>query len=257
MSEAVTETDLNAYVDDQLDLVRRLQVEDYLAHNPRLAARIIADLRARDALRIVLRASMRPAEGPTIDAAARLKCRMRWRRIAETLRRVAAIGLLVGIGWFAHDGARLLSLIGPASGAAAPVFVADAIIAHRTEVVRRQMAETRSQIYNPAEIKARLNIRIPELPANWTVRDVQVFPSHEGDSVEASIVAAALGRVSMFAEHMDTDRVQPPALASHGAERTIYWQSGHQAIALTTSGPSRPLQRVGWALFANAIKPTN
>ena len=73
MSDPVSEADLNAYVDDQLEIVRRLAVERYLTGNPRLAARVIADLRARDALRLVLRTPMRAAEGRTIEAAGRLK----------------------------------------------------------------------------------------------------------------------------------------------------------------------------------------
>ena len=65
--------------------------------------------------------------------------------------------------------------------------------------------------YDPAEIAARMNIEVPKLPPDWAVNDVQIFPSHEGGSVEASIVAASLGRVSMFAAHVDSDQLQPPA----------------------------------------------
>jgi anti-sigma factor RsiW len=258
MSEVVSEADISAYVDDQLDIMRRLAVEEYLARNPQLASRVLSDLRARDALRVVLRAPMRPAERPTIEAATRLKNRMRWRRIADMLRKAAAIVLLIGIGWLAH-GEMGLSLIGGSeAGVDPPIFVADAIIAHRTEQMRRQM-ETQShhQLYNPAEIEARLNIRIPDLPADWAVNDVQIFPSQEGDSVEASIMAASLGRISMFAARMETDQLQPPALARHGAETTVYWQAGHEAIALTTTGTARPLQRAGWTLFASTMKPTH
>jgi anti-sigma factor RsiW len=247
----VSESDLIAYVDDQLDIMRRLAVEDYLARNPQLASRVIADLQARDALRLVLRSPMRPPEGPTIEAANKIRNRMRWRRITDALRKVAAVGLFIGIGWFARGETGLLRFGGIEAGDSAPVFVADAIIAHRTEQVRRQM-ETQShhQNYDPAEIEARLNIKIPALPSDWAVNDVQVFPSQEGGSVEASINAASLGRISMFAARVDTDRLQPPAMAKHDAETTVYWQKGHEAIALTTTGSVRPLQRVGWALFA-------
>ena len=79
---------------------------------------------------------------------------------------------------------------------------------------------------------------------------MQVFPSHEGGSVEASIIAASLGRISMFAAHVDSDQLQPPAMARNSAETTVYWQKGHEAIALTATGAGRSAaaRRMG-ALF--------
>ena len=151
-----------------------------------------------------------------------------WRSITNKLRGVAAIFLFVGIGWFAHAEAGLLHIGGQEAAEVAPDFVTDAIIARRTEQLRRQMnTQSHYQTYDPAEIEARLNIRIPPLPADWAVSDVQIFPSHEGGSVEASISAASLGRISMFAVRRN-HRVQPPAVASDGTETTIYWQSGHR-----------------------------
>ena len=254
MSEVVSEADLNAYIDDQLDNMRRLAVEDYLARNPQLASRVMADLRARDSLRLVLHAPMRAAEGATVEAAARLKHRMMWRSFIGKLRKVAAVGLFMTIGWFAREEVKFLHPGDMETVDEAPVFVADALIAYRTEQMRAEMETPSAQLsYDPAAIEARMNIRIPQLPPNWSVNDVQIFPSHEGGSVEASIVAESLGRISMFAERMDSDRVLPPTLASNGAETTIYWQSGHEAVALTATGSRRPLQRAGWALFANAV----
>jgi anti-sigma factor RsiW len=52
MSDPITEADLLAYVDDQLDVARRIEVEDYLAGNPAKAAEVMADLKDRDALRL-------------------------------------------------------------------------------------------------------------------------------------------------------------------------------------------------------------
>ena len=46
MFDPITEDDLHAYVDDQLDATRRIEVEEHLAHNPEAAARVMADLSA-------------------------------------------------------------------------------------------------------------------------------------------------------------------------------------------------------------------
>src|SRR5687768_17003093 len=97
----IGEDDLNAYVDDQLPLVRRADVEAWLARNPAVAARVMADLSGRDTLRAALGG---PVEhGPRVRAAAaRLERAFAWRATAASLRRAAAIALLVGAGWMAH-----------------------------------------------------------------------------------------------------------------------------------------------------------
>ena len=43
-SVTITECDLQAYVDDQLDAAGRLEVADYLVRHPEAAARVLADL---------------------------------------------------------------------------------------------------------------------------------------------------------------------------------------------------------------------
>ncbi|MGO4839214.1 anti-sigma factor, partial [Rhizobiaceae sp. 2RAB30] len=76
MSDAldpVTDADLDAYVDDQLDVGRRIDVEAFLSVRPETAARVMADLRTRDELRVALagvRGMPRPA---TAEAARRLE----------------------------------------------------------------------------------------------------------------------------------------------------------------------------------------
>jgi anti-sigma factor RsiW len=47
-----TEAEIQAYVDGELDLPRRIEVEAHLEANPALAAQVMADLRLRDALRL-------------------------------------------------------------------------------------------------------------------------------------------------------------------------------------------------------------
>ena len=50
--DPISDADLNAYVDDQLDMRRRIEVEDHLAHHPHVAAQVMADLRSCDELRL-------------------------------------------------------------------------------------------------------------------------------------------------------------------------------------------------------------
>ncbi|MFJ0650948.1 hypothetical protein WLW13_19815, partial [Bordetella bronchiseptica] len=80
--EPVTEIDLNAYVDGQLDPARRIEVEDFLSRHPEEAMRVMADLRQRDALRWALGASQQaPADGADTPTA------VHTRRLARRLER--------------------------------------------------------------------------------------------------------------------------------------------------------------------------
>ncbi len=63
MIDPITDSDLIAFVDGQLDPMRRLEVEAHLAAHPEAAARVMADFHDRDALRASFRERMGP--GPT------------------------------------------------------------------------------------------------------------------------------------------------------------------------------------------------
>src|SRR5262245_37539082 len=97
--EAITEIDLQAYVDGELPIRRRVEVESYLCRHTAEAARIIADLRAGDALRLALAKSPLAPSGATIAAALRLQRGLYRDRIIRSLRRVAGVTIVVGLGW--------------------------------------------------------------------------------------------------------------------------------------------------------------
>ncbi|RWC52435.1 MAG: anti-sigma factor, partial [Mesorhizobium sp.] len=52
MLDPVTDADLDAYVDDQMEVARRIEVEAFLSTQPEVAARVMSDLRTRDELRV-------------------------------------------------------------------------------------------------------------------------------------------------------------------------------------------------------------
>ena len=54
MTHAVSDTDLQAYLDDELDPLHSLAVEAYLARHPAAAAQLMADRRLRTELRLAL-----------------------------------------------------------------------------------------------------------------------------------------------------------------------------------------------------------
>ena len=243
MSDPITETDLLAYVDDQLDPARRIEVEEYLAQNPGAATRVMADLKDRDTLRLIHAAPLpRPAEA-MIGAAVRLERALGWQTLSLKLRRVAAVVALIGFGWFAH-GQVGLGITDSEASPKPPGFVEDALHSHQTALVRaRMVSQLETAAYDPAEILAATGIRLPDLPEGWQVRDAQVFPSRDGHSVEITVDAADLGRVSLFAGHVPVFNVIDPTIARFDEVKTVYWQTGQLAYALTGAGNDKAIEQ--------------
>ena len=248
MFDPITEADLLAYVDDQLDPARRIGVEEHLAQNPNAATRIMADLKARDALRLVHATPLdRPSE-TTLRSAARLKRALAWQELGLKLRRIAAVVAFVGFGWFAH-GQVGLGVTDSVASPKPPAFVEDALHSHETGLLRaRMVSQPEIEAYDPAEILAETGIRIPSLPSGWQVRDVQVFPSRYGHSIEIAVTAGDLGRVSLFAAQAPASELTPPTLAHFEKATAVYWQTGQLAYALTGSGSDKALERAALRL---------
>ncbi|KLK89447.1 hypothetical protein AA309_31370 [Microvirga vignae] len=248
MSDPITETDLLAYVDDQLTPARRIEVEEYLARAPEAAARIMADLKDRDALRLVHAAPLaRPSE-TMLQSAARLERALAWQELGLKLRRIAAVVTLIGFGWFAH-GQVGLGINDSEASPKPPAFVEDALHSHETGLLRaRMISQPEVAAFDPAEILAETGIRLPVLPDNWQVRDAQIFPSRYGHSIEIAIDAEDLGRVSLFAAHVPVFDVIDPTIARFDGAKTVYWQISQLAYALTGNGSDKALERAALRL---------
>ncbi|WP_367161396.1 anti-sigma factor, partial [Mesorhizobium sp.] len=100
--DPVTDADLDAYVDDQLDVARRIEVEAFLSARPEVAARVMSDLRTRDELRVALAGPGAMARTATTDAARRLERVLARDRAFSVLQRAAAAAVLVAAGWLAN-----------------------------------------------------------------------------------------------------------------------------------------------------------
>ena len=248
MSDPITETDLLAYVDDQLDPARRIEVEEHLAHDPEAAARVMADLKDRDTLRLIHAAPLsRPPEN-LFEAAGRLERALAWQALGLKLRRIAAVVTLIGFGWFAH-GQVGLGITDSEASPKPPAFVEDALHSHETGLLRaRMISQPEVEAYDPAEILAETGIRLPALPEDWQVRDAQIFPSRDGHSVEIAIDAGDLGRVSLFAAQAPAFNVIAPTLARFDKAKAVYWQTGQLAYALTGTGSDKAIERAALRL---------
>jgi len=229
-NDPITAFDLDAYVDDQLDMARRIEVEDHLAHHPTIAARVMADMRTRDALRLAFPNPPSTMRAETVEAARRLERVLARARVLGRLQRFATAAVIAAIGWFAH------AEFGTSQSAAAPTpaFVDEALSARRAEAVRIGMrSQPLAATYDPADIRAATNIAMPQLPKGWRVLDVQVVPSPAGPSVELAFEAEGLGRGFLFAARAERFAVTPPVVTRKSDEPVAFWQIGDNAYALT------------------------
>lgn len=242
--DPILEADLVAYVDDRLPALRRIDVEAHLAERPDEAARIMADLRLRDELRLAVTASDAPGSRQLADLARRLQSGLGRRRRLDVLRRVAAVGVFVALGWLAHEGTGPLAVRESVASSAPPVFVGEALAAHQTSLLRSGMdSQVETPAYDPAEILSATAITMPDAPRGWTVRDVQVFPSARGPSVEIALADRQGEPLSLFGVRPGTFEVTKPRTTQSGDLAAAFWQQGPVAYALV--GPADEQDELG------------
>jgi anti-sigma factor RsiW len=242
--DTMPETELDAYIDDQLDAAARLRVETYLARHPLDAARVMADLGMRTTLKLALTASDATAARPqTREAARRLSAGLENRRVWRGLQRVAAIAILVSAGWYANQSFAPFGSGEVNASVPPPDFVDQAMRAHQAAVLRDAMpSQPAGRSYNREDIRAATAIVMPTLPAEWQALDTQIFPSDYGPSVETRIRKADGEMISLFAVrpgHFAVEAVHD--LSLKGGE-AAWWQIGEVAYAVVSTNPQAGLQ---------------
>lgn len=244
--DPICEGDLHSYVDDQLAPTRRIEVEAYLSRHPKVAARVMADLRARDELRLALADRPRIRGAGVGDAARRLERGLARDRVFLRLRRMAAIAAFVGAGWIAHSQLGAFSVTDVVASTPPPAIVTDAMMSHRTALLRGAMAsQPRAPGFDLAEIRSQTAIVLPALPADWRVVDVQVFPSPSGPSVEVSVEAGGAGLVSLYAARPGGFAIGAVATYRQGDLNAATWQLGEVAYALIGKASEKTLAKAG------------
>ena len=247
--DPITETDLHAYVDDQLGVQRRIEVEAHLSRHPQMAAHVMSDLRGRDELRLALADQVMVERPSTHDAARRLSHALSRDVLLGRLRRIAAVIAFIAVGWFGHAAVGSFGITESVASAPPPAFVEDATRAHRTALVRASMhSQPGSPNYDREEIRSATAIVVPDLPKGWRVLDVQVFPSTYGPSVEMAIQSEALGTLSLFAVRPGSFNVRPITVAAEDGVAAIYWQIGEVAYVLVGKAESRALENAAAGL---------
>lgn len=228
MDETVTDIDLDALIDGQLDLARRYEVETWLAARPVEAAAVMGDFSRRTALRLIAEretVAPSPALAALVAAAPERepRSRMRWAIAAALLLAVCT------------------GLSGPSpfrpSLAPPPDYLDDAVQSHEATLVRTQLKAPR-EVSAPLlrSVGTAIRIRLPVLPRGWKLQDIQVFPSDDGPSVQLLIDTGDRGQVSLFAVRSDSEERVAPVLTRFDGETVAFWEVAGQSFVLIGEG---------------------
>lgn len=247
MVERISEIDLQAYIDGELDTASRIAVEAYLESHPETAARVMRDMRLRDEIRLFLSESDDLAPACTEAAMRRLLGRSRLRRPGPLARNAAAAMALLALGWLAHDftmpdGLLPNHLVGRLSN-----LIDEAAEAHQAALTELAAAspiivdepQTLAEKVLAPEDGAR-----PQLPSLDALLDMvgsQLVPWDGGIAIQV-IYRDADGRaLTLFAARVDKSEVLPPAVARLDGLTLVHWQDGPYAFALSGDVPAADL----------------
>jgi anti-sigma factor RsiW len=246
--EHITEFELSAFIDDQLEGADRRAVQDYLSRHPDLAARVMADLAVRDSLRLVI-----PAPGTTrpetLFAARMLQQELSIRRYAGPLRRLAAGLLIFGLGWFASSGWDRATNRAVAAATVAAPAVTTQVATKQVEPAPSAGAIIDVSHLDPARLGAAMSVKLPRVPAGWEVVGTRIVDSEEGAGVEVMLDTPEFGRLSLFARHTKDVAIILPTVDKSKDEATAHWQLVSDSYALTGHLPRQPLEFAALELF--------
>lgn len=96
--------------------------------------------------------------------------------------------------------------------------------------------------YDPAEIRAATAITMPQLLNRWTIKDVQLFPSAFGPSVEMEIRSDDMGQLSLFAVRPGAFDVVKPKVVRIDDSSAAYFQIGDVAYVLVSNANTPDLE---------------
>lgn len=247
MRDGIGETELAAYVDGQLDTSGRIAVEAWLQNEPDVAARVLADLRLRDELRLYLAEETTPDPLRSIGLARELTRRLHRRSLGRHLRRAVAAAILVAAGWLAHAEFELQV----AAASSAPDYADEAAEAYAALSLKLAtgLAPDPQLRSSPLHEGGAL-IRAPALAGDLRFVGSDLVPWDGGVALVTVYEAGQDRLVSLFTAESTRFAVEPPRLATARGLPTVFWQEGYVAHALNGAVPDAQLLDLARAAVA-------
>ena len=199
-SEPISDEEISRLLDGELSPEQKADVQARLALDPELAAKVFGEAQRMDALRRSQPERLFPPIA-SIDRARQLEGAFRRRRMFAALRMQVAAVLLVGLGWAANS---LIEPLRPEGETVDESFILAAREALRVAQLDAGPQQGSEQSQDKIErLVGALNISIPQLPKTWVVRDVQVQPWNETQSLVVTADTPSLGRITLVAAPMN------------------------------------------------------
>lgn len=246
----ITLDDLNAYVDDALDPVRRAEIEAYLSSHPDAADQVLAYRSQNEGMRALygpladtrVPASLRPAQ---------VAARQRMRRFMTAMQAVAAVLLLAvggAAGWLLKDsGASIES-------AAAPRFTREATAAHVLYTAERRHAvevgAEEEHLFRWLSNRLGTDVQAPDLAGlGFNLMGGRLLPANGRPAAQFMYEDPTGERLTLYIRpDPGSDETRFEYVTEDGVG-AFYWIEGRFGYALIGSQPRDPLLRAARLVY--------
>lgn len=250
----VGDDDIHAYVDGQLDLARRAEVQAWLAENPEAAARAAFYERSNEALHQSFDPILVEPIPAEMSTPKRRRLALPWRSAA-----VAACFALIGLagGWYAHEALteptiveRIVAVPQPMATQAALAHSAYASeVRHPVEVGADEEAHLVRWLTN----RMGKPVKAPKLDAmGYRLMGGRLLPGSEtGVACQFMYENASGGRITLFIRTPSSNQQQTAfrfATESNGVG-VFYWIDRNLAYALSANLPKEEMKRIAREIY--------
>ena len=255
ITRPIGDDDIHAYVDGQLDLARRAEIEAWLAENPEAAARAAFYARSNEALHQSFDPVLAEPVPAEMSTPKRRRFVLPWRSGA-----VAASFALVGLagGWFAH-GAFTEPVVVERMVAVPQPMPTQAALAHSAYA-----SEVRHPVEVGADEEAHLvrwltnrmgkPVKAPKLEAmGYRLMGGRLLPGSEVGSIACQFMYENANgtRITLFIRTPNANQQQTAfrfATESNGVG-VFYWIDRNLAYALSANMPKEDLRRLAREIY--------
>ena len=250
-AKAISEADLQAYVDGRLSPGRRADIEAYLIRHPDDAARVTAWQQQADALRAhfapALDAPVPPALAVLLAAPPRLGASL---HIALRVAAVLLVALLSGAGgWWGRG-----YLAAPVQVAGLPQEAARAHLVYSREVLHPVEVPAREEQHLVAWLSKRVGtaLKVPSLaPQGYTLVGGRLLPAASGNNAAAQFMYENRQghRLTLYVRSGEGGSDTSFRFAGEGNAAAFYWVDGGYGYALTGEAGREALLPVARAVY--------
>lgn len=258
----ITETDLQAYVDEQLEPARRAEVDAWLRLHPADAARVQDFQRQNEALRKLFDPVLEePVPPQWVLPEPHNRLSSGWMRMAAML---SALGVGVILGWFGRGGLLLQEpvMVADNTPPVTTLTVADSGLAHRAAIahavyspdIRRPVeigADQESQLV--AWLSNRLGIKLkpPSLGAlGYELIGGRLLPGAAGPVAQFMYHDASGKRLTLYVSHeADTPSTTAFQFVKEGPISVFFWIDEDMGYAISAGTDKSELAQVALTVY--------